>query len=266
MALSFGGGVLSLPGLHIIQHNVGFVKSEYRCTVGIYRSIMASTSTESAAPIAGTTSNIKPSELNVFHRNARIGDVDAIAGSLKANGQYKPITVNIGTHTGRPNEVLAGNHTLKAFRNLAEQDPFDNQWSEIAVHWVDVDEDMATRIVLVDNRSFDSGEFDADALVNLLNEVGTTGTGYTDADLDDLEAALDRPISSPPEKEDDDEPPAMPPAEDKAISFTITFDDEDQQDAWFSFIKWLKDRYPDPELTVSDRLAAHLSDTEENRL
>jgi hypothetical protein len=220
----------------------------------------------STTPIVGTTSTVKPSELNVFHRNARIGDVDAIAGSLKANGQFKPIVVNIGTHTGRPREVLAGNHTLKAFRNLAEQDPFDERWAEIAAHWVDVDDDMATRIVLVDNRAFDSGEFDAEGLVNLLNDVGTTGTGYTDADLDDLEVALDRPIPSPPEdKQDDDDPPVLPPEDEKAISFNITFDDEDQQEAWFAFIRWLKDRYPDPELTVSDRVAAHLSDTEGDR-
>lgn len=218
----------------------------------------------SIAPAVGTTTHIKPSELNVFHRNARIGDVDAIAGSLKANGQFKPICVNIGTHTGRPNEVLAGNHTLKAFRNLAEQDPFDDRWNEIAVHWVDVDEDMATRIVLVDNRAFDSGEFDADTLVALLNEVGTTGTGYTDADLDDLEVALDRPIQAPPE-EGETEPPQMPPGDDPAVAFTITFDDEEQQEVWFSFVKWLKQQHPDPELTVADRLDIHLTETEGDR-
>jgi hypothetical protein len=214
------------------------------------------------ASIIGTTSLVKPAELNVYYRNARIGDVDAIAGSLKANGQFKPIVVNLGTHTGRPNEVLAGNHTLKAFRTLAEQDPFDDRWSQIAAHWVDVDEDMATRIVLVDNRAFDAGEFDTEGLVNLLNEVGTTGTGYTDADLDDLEVALDRPIPSPPEEEGQTDPPDLPPGDDPAIAFTITFDDEAQQDVWFSFLKWLKQNYPDPELTGADRLSQHLSDNE----
>ena len=215
-----------------------------------------------ASPVStvGTTTHIKPSDLNVFHKNARIGDVDSIAGSLKANGQFKPVVANIGTHTGRPNEVLAGNHTLKAFRTLAEQDPFDDRWSEIAVHWVDVDEDMATRIVLVDNRAFDAGEFDADTLVSLLNEVGTTGTGYTDADLDDLEIALDRPIPSPAEEGETD-PPVLPPGDDPAIAFTITFDDTDQQDVWFAFVKWLKENYPDPDLTVADRIEKHLTDT-----
>ncbi|MDX3097732.1 hypothetical protein PV417_24845 [Streptomyces sp. ME19-03-3] len=42
------------------------------------------------------------------HPNPRTGDVDAIAESLRVNGRYKAIVVNRGTHTGRPNEVLAG--------------------------------------------------------------------------------------------------------------------------------------------------------------
>lgn len=217
------------------------------------------------ASIIGTTTLIAPSELNTYYRNARIGDVDAIAGSLRANGQFKPVCVNIGTHTGRPNEVLAGNHTLKAFRNLAEQDPFDERWAKIAAHWVDVDEDMATRIVLVDNRSFEQGDFDADTLVALLNEVGTTGTGYSDADLDDLEDLLNRNPAAPGPDEEE-LPPVLPPEDEPSINATITFDDEDQQELWFTFIKWLKDQYPDPDLTVADRLSQHLSDTEAERV
>ena len=69
----------------------------------------------------GTTTSISPSELNTFYLNPRRGDVTAIAGSLRTNDQYKPITVNVGTFTGRPNEVLAGNHTLMAFRGLSRK-------------------------------------------------------------------------------------------------------------------------------------------------
>lgn len=224
----------------------------------------------SVAPASGTTTRIKPSELSTFHRNARIGDVDAIMGSLKANGQFKPVVANIGTHTGRPNEVLAGNHTLKAFRNLAEQNPFDSRWSTIAVHWVDVDDDMATRIVLVDNRSFEQGSFDTDVLVSLLNQVGTTGTGYTDTDLDALETSRDETgldMDDPDIPDEiDDEPPPLAPAPESAPSYTITFDEERQLDIWFAFIKWLAEKYPDPDLTVSERLIEHLTDEAGERL
>lgn len=215
--------------------------------------------------LVGTTTRVSPAELSIYHRNARVGDVDAVMGSLKANGQFKPLCVNIGTKTGRPNEVLAGNHTLKAFRNLAEQNPFDDQWSKIAVHWVDVDDEMATRIVLVDNRSFEDGGFDVAELVELLNEVGTTGTGYSDADLDDLEAAINR-IVGPGDRGDG--APALPgdDTDDKAIRYTIVFDDEDQQDSWFGFIKLLKDQYPDTGMTVAERITEHLKDTAGERV
>ncbi|SKX81066.1 Uncharacterised protein [Mycobacteroides abscessus subsp. bolletii] len=215
--------------------------------------------------LVGTTTRVSPAELSIYHRNARVGDVDAVMGSLKANGQFKPLCVNIGTQTGRPNEVLAGNHTLKAFRNLAEQNPFDQQWSKIAVHWVDVDDEMATRIVLVDNRSFEDGGFDAAELVELLNEVGTTGTGYSDADLDDLEAAINRIVGA---GDRGDDAPALSDGDpdDKAIRYTVVFDDEDQQDTWFDFIKLLKDQYPDTGMTVAERITEHLNDTAGERV
>lgn len=214
----------------------------------------------------GMTVLVRPRDLNLYHRNARRGDVDAIMGSLRANGQFKPIVVNVGTHTGRPNEVLAGNHTLMAFRNLAEKNPFENYWSGIKAHIVDVDDDMATRIVLVDNRSFEQGQFDTDTLVNLLNEVGTTGTGYSDTDLDDLEAALDRDPTDIADPEDDPEPPALPQPSESAISYTVLFDDDQQQETWFAFVKWLKEQYPDPDLTVAERLIEHLNDTAGDRV
>ncbi|WP_369354623.1 ParB N-terminal domain-containing protein [Streptomyces sp. cg2] len=53
-------------------------------------------------------------ELAPYHRNPRTGDLDSITESLSTHGQYRPIVVNRGTLTGRPNEILAGNHTFKS--------------------------------------------------------------------------------------------------------------------------------------------------------
>lgn len=215
---------------------------------------------------------VRPRDLNYCHKNPRRGDVDSIAASLKVNGQFSPIIVNVGTHTGRPNEVLAGNHTLMAFRQNAEQNPFDGYWTGIKAHVVDVSEEMAERIILVDNQSFALGEGTDDALVyEILSEIGTTGTGYEDADLDALESAFGstQGVSGeePQTPESDPEPPDLGPAkEPSAIGYTITFDTEDQQDQWFEFVKWLKTRYPDEDLTLAERLIAHLNDTESERV
>src|SRR6266540_916368 len=91
---------------------------------------------------AGGPENIHPElhrlvvpigSLSPFHKNPRRGDLPLLRESLRANGQYRPVVVNVGTHTGRSNEILGGNHTFAAAK--AEG------WSVIAATFVDVDED-----------------------------------------------------------------------------------------------------------------------------
>lgn len=150
---------------------------------------------------AAPSTTVAPGELHTFHRNPRRGDTATIAASLRAHGQYKPIVVNRGTHTGRPNEVLAGNHTLMAIRDLAERFPDDDRWQSVLVHWVDVDDDRASRIVLVDNRASEIGTVDTDTLYELLTTLENPdldGTGYDD----DYMTMLSELVSGPPSLDD----------------------------------------------------------------
>ena len=119
----------------------------------------------------------QPPPANPLLQNPRQGNTDAIAQSLAKNGQYRAVVVNIGTHTGRPYEILAGNHTYKAATQLG--------WETITCHLVDVDEDGATRIVLADNQTSDLATNSDDTLVSLLQSLDgeLTGTGFTDNDL-----------------------------------------------------------------------------------
>ncbi|MFF4509401.1 ParB/RepB/Spo0J family partition protein [Streptomyces sp. NPDC001401] len=131
-------------------------------------------------------------ELVPYHRNPRTGDLDSITESLSINGQYRPIVVNRGTLTGRPGEILAGNHTFKAAKQLG--------WDKIAVTWLDVDEDAAAKIVIVDNRTNDLAGYDSVLLADILTELpDLQGTGYDQDQLDHLldETALPAPIELP---------------------------------------------------------------------
>lgn len=141
----------------------------------------------------GEPQTLPITDLNLHHKNARIGDVDTIKGSMVANGVYKPIVVNRGTYTGRPNEVLAGNHSLKAMRQLAEENPTDPRWQNIAVWLVDVDDERATRILLADNATADKGTYDQGALLELLESVDhdLDGTGYTYDELDTIRQTVE---------------------------------------------------------------------------
>lgn len=135
-------------------------------------------------------------DLKPYGRNPRQGDVGALVESLEANGQYRPIIVRTGT-----NEVLAGNHTLAAAVQMG--------WTEIAATYVDVDDDRAKRIVLVDNRSNDLASYDDNLLADLLAELpDLTGTGYDGDALDDLLSDLDR--NAEPPTDDVPDPPDDP--------------------------------------------------------
>lgn len=135
--------------------------------------------------------------------NARRGDVAAIADSLAAHGQYRPVVVS-----RRTGHVLAGNHTVKAAKRL--------RWRKVAAVYVDVDEAGERRILLADNRTADLGSYDDSALADLLRTVGDfDGTGYAQSDLDRLDGLFDSaPMSkgadgiTPPEPDPDELAPA----------------------------------------------------------
>jgi ParB-like chromosome segregation protein Spo0J len=113
--------------------------------------------------------------------NPRRGDVEAIARSLAAFGQRKPVVAR------RDGTVIAGNHTLLAARSL--------DWPEVAVVRVDDDDTTAGAYALADNRTAELGTYDDRALAALIAEVHDAdaemlaATGWSGDDLQDL---LDR--------------------------------------------------------------------------
>ena len=134
--------------------------------------------------------------LNPRHPNPRRGNLELLVQSLEAHGQYRPIVAN------RPNrEVLAGNHTLAAARELG--------WQQIAVTWVDVDEETATRIMLIDNRANDLASYDDTELLAVLQSLGDLdATGYG---TDDLERLLNQLADQDPDADARDTEPGTPP-------------------------------------------------------
>jgi ParB-like chromosome segregation protein Spo0J len=124
--------------------------------------------------ILGEIQQVRVHELDNFPGNARRGDVDAIAKSLETFGQFQPIIAQLSTKF-----VLVGNHTLAAARQL--------RWAHISVAYVDVDDEMARKIVLAANRTSDLATYDLDALAALLREVDDLeGTGFSPDDLSEL--------------------------------------------------------------------------------
>lgn len=146
-------------------------------------------------PESLTALSVAVDSLKPYGKNPRRGDVAAIARSLEVNGQYRPVVVN-----SRTSEVLAGNHTLMAVRQLG--------WPMIAATFVDADPEQAAKIVLVDNRSNDLAGYDDAMLLEILQSLPELdGTGYDSAALDELLVSI---TELPPALDDPDAVPDVP--------------------------------------------------------
>lgn len=122
-----------------------------------------------------TKGEIGVGDLKPYPGNARRGDIEKIRASLRAHGQYRSIVVQKST-----GYVLAGNHTLQAA--IAEG------IKTLMCDVVDVDDETARKINLVDNKSNDDAGYDTEALAELLNSLDGDfeGTGFEQEDLDAL--------------------------------------------------------------------------------
>jgi DNA modification methylase len=135
--------------------------------------------------------------LELYPGNPRIGNVTAIAESLRENLQYAPLVAQLSTR-----RVLAGNHTLKAARQLG--------WPDVDVVFVDVDDQAARKILLASNRTADLGGYDGDALAEMLSclDEDYAGTGWA---AEDVDALLSPPAPEiPPGSGDPDAAPDAP--------------------------------------------------------
>ena len=119
--------------------------------------------------------------------NPNNGDVDLIAESMRVNGVFTPIVAQRSTRY-----ILVGNHRYAALLMLGE--------SQVPVVWVDVDDEKAQRIAVVDNGASKASTMDLGLLTPILDdlsdtELGLLGTGYSEQFLANLhldnEIALD---------------------------------------------------------------------------
>jgi DNA modification methylase len=139
-------------------------------------------------------------KLKLLPGNPRKGDVEAVKRSYERFGQRKPIVaLPDGT-------VIAGNHQFLAAKALG--------WDEMAVVFVDDDDQTAKAFALADNRTSDLGTYDSEALAELLADVAIDpellmATGYTQADLDALLGEIEE---LPPVIGDPDDVPESAPA------------------------------------------------------
>lgn len=128
--------------------------------------------------------------LKAHPKNARIGDVDLIAQSLAAHGQYAAVVID------QNNTILAGHHVVAAAKRL--------KWTRIAVERVTVTDEQGLGILLADNRATDLATNDNAMLLRLLESLpDLDGTGYGPSDIAQLDALINGGDDDKPEGEGD---------------------------------------------------------------
>ena len=158
---------------------------------------------------SGHLEHLPIEQLRQYGRNPRKGNVPAIKQSLKHHGQFKPLLVNAGAQTGEEWAILAGNHTYAAMQELnreARDAGAPEPYFMVPCYVIDVDEQEAAQIVLVDNKTADMAGYNDEALLDLLQAVDSLeATGFTETEMKDLEAILNQNYI-----EDEDEPLTNP--------------------------------------------------------
>jgi ParB-like chromosome segregation protein Spo0J len=130
--------------------------------------------------------NVRLDQLKPHPDNPNRGDVGVIAESLEENGFFGALLVQASTRY-----IIAGEHRYHAAR--------DKGLTELPALVLDVDDDRARRILLVDNRTAQRARWDDEALLAVLEELatapaGVAGTGFTASELEDLAGVMaDRP-------------------------------------------------------------------------
>ena len=134
-----------------------------------------------AAPPTTDIATVPIDDLIRHPETPRRGDIPAISASIEVNGWYGAVVAQSSTR-----HVLAGNNRMEAARRLGMTD--------LPVHWLDVDDATARRIMLADNRTSDLATYDDAVLVQLLEAAAADddlfGSGYDGDDLDDLLADI----------------------------------------------------------------------------
>ena len=122
-------------------------------------------------------------------QNPNNGDDEEVAVSMQRNGVYKGISAQRST-----GYIVEGHTRYVALLSLGS--------SVIWVNWLDVDDEEALRILLVDNESARKAHMDMVMLGEILEEVhaadpivGLLGTGYDPAYLERLrDIQMDSPL------------------------------------------------------------------------
>lgn len=175
-----------------------------------------------------------------YHNNPRKNQtIEAIASSINEYGFQQPIVVD------KNMVVIVGHTRLLGAKKLG--------LNKVPIQVADLSQAQAKAYRIADNKLNEGSEWDYTKLHNELAELlddnyDITNLGFHPQELDDfLNDTYDGDAEQGIETVENQSASGV------IIQYNIIFDDDDQQQTWFNFIKFLKANYPDMD-TIGERL------------
>ena len=160
--------------------------------------------------------------------------------SIEKFGMVQPLVVN--SHKKRSNVIIGGHQRYIICNELGI--------SKVPVIWVKLNEKEEKDLNIRLNKN--TGEFDFDALANYFDTDELLEWGFQGWELGFTKQEMEiQDIPDDNEASWDDNTPK--------ISYTIIFNDEDEQAIWFEFMRVLKNKYMNVN-TLAERLVKHIGE------
>lgn len=207
---------------------------------------------------------VSPKVLIPWAKNPRVNDaaIDEVAASIKRFGFAAPILARKADR-----RIIAG-HT----RHLAA---LKLNLLKVPVRYLDLTETEADALALADNKLGEIAAWDDKKLAAILEELRVTDTdllGLGFGDLDDIDKIIKDAAATIDGAGDDSSGPVAPDGTKKGsrtsfapvIKYEIVFENSQQQDRWFEYLKALKLEHPDA-TSIAARLDIEVRQYLDNR-
>lgn len=190
---------------------------------------------------------LKLSDITPDPKNSRVHDVhniQMIKKSLQKFGQYRPFVVST-----KDMHIYVGNGMYQAMLLIAKQNDQNLQDIQVNCVLLQLTQDEANALSILDNKSTDSSYFDNQALANLFKQMDETNiqlTGFSNQEvskiLESFTVNIDQVINPVDNVKTQQQKKQEQPKK-GLLMYKLLFQNEQQKNVWDKFINQIKGLY-----------------------
>lgn len=186
---------------------------------------------------------VRLSELNPDPANTRVhnqNNIDVITRSLKKFGQYRPFVVQ-----KKGMVIRIGNGMFEAMRQLGWLD----EDREVQIMLTDIDDEKATALSIVDNRTSDLSYFDDDMLRVVMKRLSEESLALTGFDDEEMQKYFIEDLDFGGVLDEVPKPPKVKVYDMEEIRLTLKFREVSARNSLYKFVVYIRGLYPGLSIT-----------------